>query len=76
MVRLETQRDPSSSGSRELSLQVRQDVFRGGHLLGALLAIGLPALLVLLWWWWFERRRWRDSDEAPWYARQGESDDD
>jgi hypothetical protein len=75
LVRVEVQRE-SGGGPHTLSVQVRPDVFRGGHLLAAVLAIGQPALLVLLWWWWFERRRWRDSDEAPWYARRGESDDD
>jgi hypothetical protein len=75
LVRVEAQREPGG-GAHALTVQVRQGVFRGGHLVAALVALGLPALFILLWWWWFERRRWRDSDHAPWYARQGESDDD
>jgi hypothetical protein len=78
LVRLEVQRDPQPQpgGSIGLRVTVRQDVFRGGHLLAVLLAIGIPGLIFLLWHWSFERRRWRDSDEAPWHLRRGDSDDD
>lgn len=64
ILRLEVQQP--AFGMRDLvDVRVRQDVFRWRHALYALIAFGIPGLLLGIWRWSFERRRWKDSDVAP-----------
>ncbi len=74
VLRVELQ-TPASSG--RLTLGLRQGVFVGGTLLLALLALGLPAVVLALVQHGFERQRWSNSDFAPaLYASGGSEDDD
>lgn len=64
LLRLEVQQ-PMLGLRDSVHVRIRQDVFRWRHALYALLAFGVPGLLLALWRWSFERRRWSNSDHAP-----------
>lgn len=63
VLRLEVQTPAPSRQS--LSVEVEADVFVGSHVLWALLALGVPGVLLGFWQYGFERRRWSESDFAP-----------
>lgn len=74
LLRIELQ-TPLPRGQLDLSL--RQGVFLGGPFLLALLALGLPAVVLAMVQLGFERKRWSNSDFAPAaYAGGGSEQDD
>jgi hypothetical protein len=74
VLRLEIQR--GSTKADTLDIEVREGLFRWPHFMAGLFFIGGPALLLGLWHYFFERKRWKDSDWAPKWAKSGGGDDD
>jgi uncharacterized protein DUF4178 len=73
VLRLEIDRQ-AGGGLHTVDWEIEQDVFRWTQSLLVLLLISIVPMLVALWWFFFERRRWRDSEHAPSWARPKESD--
>ena len=76
VLRLEATLPADSTGHPEMSVVVKQDVFRWMHALVAAGALGLPTLVILLLAYSFERRRRSTSDLAPAGLASNSSDDE
>lgn len=52
-------------GTAQVHVEVREGVFRISHLVLAIVAVSIPAILSMVKAWSFDMNRWKDSDYSP-----------